>query len=72
MKIGNLVMIINHPELEGKAAEVAAVDGTNITVKVFKTGESVVLSEENLKRKKVCVCGDSAAFPFCDGSHSRG
>lgn len=72
MKIGNLVMIINHPELEGKAAEVASVEGTNVTVKVFKTGESVVLPEENLKRKKVCVCGDSASFPFCDGSHSRG
>ena len=72
MKIGSLVMIINHPELEGKAAEVVSIDGSSISVKIFKSGETVTLPEENLKRRKVCVCGDSQSFPFCDGSHSKG
>lgn len=64
-----------------KQGDIVSVIGTEIVGEVFNTmdgsveiklqnGSTIIKSEEEVKRRKRCVCGMSNAFPVCDGSHS--
>ena len=70
MKIGSLVMIIDKDPYTGFAAEVIEILGIMYRVKIRNSEETLILPAENLKRKKLCSCGRSQIFPFCDGSHA--
>lgn len=72
MKIGHIVMIIDKDPYTGSAAEIIEVLDTLYRVKIRDTSETLLLPAENLKRKKLCVCGLSKSYPFCDGSHAGG
>lgn len=72
MKIGHIVMIVDKDPYTGSAAEVIEVLDTLYRVQLKDTSETLLLPVENLKRKKLCVCGFSKSYPFCDGSHAGG
>ena len=71
MNINDYVIIVDLEGYSGKAAEIVAIDGSNYSVNVLQTNEVITAKLDNLKKKKACVCGQSARAPFCDGSHSR-
>jgi hypothetical protein len=71
MKQGNLVVILEG-ENKDKAAEILSINESEATLRLYKDATEVVEKIENLKRKKLCVCGQSKSYPFCDGSHSNG
>lgn len=71
MQKGNVVKIIAG-EYENRVAEIVEVFETEVTAKLWGTTEIVKLNKEDVKRKKLCVCGLSKQYPFCDGSHSGG
>lgn len=72
MNKGNIVKI-TWGEHEGKAAEIVEVlSEYAVIAKLLNTEETFTLFREHLKRKKLCVCGLSKDYPFCDGSHASG
>jgi CDGSH-type Zn-finger protein len=72
MQKGNIVKI-TWGEHEGKAAEIIEVlSEYAVIVKLLNTEETFTISRQDVKRKKMCVCGMSKDYPFCDGSHSSG
>lgn len=71
MKIGEYVLIQNHDEYNGYAAEIKSIDQENYTVITLKGSKELTLKSDQVKWKKKCVCGQSGRAPFCDGSHSR-
>lgn len=71
MQKGHIVKILSGDH-EGRAAEILEVSDNEVTVKLFHGTETAVLKPEEVKRKKLCVCGLSKDYPFCDGSHSSG
>jgi len=72
MRIGQFVLIINHDEHNNKAAELVEIMDTVYRVKLFETGQELIVKEDNIRRKKSCICGLSKNRPFCDGSHAGG
>jgi transcription antitermination factor NusG len=71
MQKGHMIKIISG-DYEGRAAEIIDIDEDKVTVKLFHSTETAVLKPEEVKRKKLCVCGLSKDYPFCDGSHASG
>jgi len=70
-KIGEWAMIINIDNYANKAAEILEkIEPNSYSVQTMH-GDTLIVEESNLKRKKMCVCGQSGRAPFCDGSHSR-
>lgn len=65
MKQGDLVLV-NDTNIVG---EVVNVSDSQIEIKL-QNGSTILKNEQDVKRKKKCVCGMSNAFPVCDGSHS--
>lgn len=65
MKQGDLVLV-NDTDIVG---EVVNVNDSQIEIKL-QNGSTILKNEQDVKRKKKCVCGMSNAFPVCDGSHS--
>jgi CDGSH-type Zn-finger protein len=71
MNKGNLVIILDG-ENKDRAAEILSINEEEATLRLYKDATEVVEKLENLKRKKLCVCGQSKSHPFCDGSHANG
>lgn len=65
MKQGDLVLV-NDTDIVG---EVVNVNDSQIEIKL-QNGSTILKNEQDVKRKKKCVCGMSNSFPVCDGSHS--
>jgi len=65
MKQGDVVVIIETQE----TGEVLNVSNTEVEIKL-NNGTNLIKNEDQLRRKKKCVCGMSKSFPACDGSHS--
>jgi uncharacterized protein YchJ len=65
MKNGDIVSAID----EDIIGEVIGISDGSVSIKL-QNGTTILKSEENLKRRKRCVCGMSKKFPACDGSHS--
>lgn len=65
MKQGDVVVVIE-TKVTG---EVVDVSDSGIKVRL-QDGTTVIKTDEELKRRKKCVCGMSASFLICDGSHS--
>lgn len=71
MNKGNIVKILSGDN-SGKAAEVVEIKETEVTIKLLNSEDTYVVKPDEIKRKKVCVCGLSKDYPFCDGSHASG
>lgn len=71
MNKGNIVKILSGDN-SGKAAEVVEVKETEVTIKLLNSEDTYVVKPDEVKRKRVCVCGLSKDYPFCDGSHASG
>lgn len=71
MNKGNLVVILDG-EHKDKAAEILSLNEEEAILRLYKGAIEVVEKLDNLKRKKLCVCGQSKSHPFCDGSHANG
>ena len=65
MKQGDIVVVIKTQE----TGEVLNVSNTEVEIKL-NNGTNLIKNEDQLRRKKKCVCGMSKSFPACDGSHS--
>ena len=70
MRIGQYILIIDHDIHDNKAAQLIEIMDTMYRVKLYDTNEEIIIKENNIKRKKSCVCGESKNKPFCDGSHA--
>ena len=71
MNINDYAIIVDLDGYGGKAVEIVSIDGDVYKVNVLQTNETITVTSDKLKKKKSCVCGQSARAPFCDGSHSR-
>jgi CDGSH-type Zn-finger protein len=71
MNINDYAIVVDLEGYSGKAVEVLSINEENYLVNVLQTNEQITVKLDNLKKKKSCVCGQSARAPFCDGSHSR-
>jgi CDGSH-type Zn-finger protein len=71
MNINDYAIVVDLEGYTGKAVEIVGIDGDNYSVNVLQTNEVITVKLDNIKKKKSCVCGQSARAPFCDGSHSR-
>lgn len=71
MKPGEYVVIQNHEEYNGFAAEIKNIDNDVYNVITLKGSKELNLKSDQVKWKKKCVCGQSGRAPFCDGSHAR-
>lgn len=72
LKQGDWVIINDHTVIkDGTAAEILRdeVEGELILVHPRKHPE-IEVPRDTLRKKKTCVCGETASWPFCDGSHS--
>lgn len=65
MKQGDVVSV-NDTAIVG---EVLSVQDNQIEIKL-QNGSTILKSNEEVRRRKKCVCGMSKVFPVCDGSHS--
>jgi CDGSH-type Zn-finger protein len=65
MKQGDIAIVVDQDII----GEVVLVENKMVTLKL-SDGQNIIKQEEDLKRKKKCVCGMSKKFPACDGSHS--
>jgi CDGSH-type Zn-finger protein len=71
MNINDYAIVVDLEGYSGKAVEIIEIDGDNYSVNVLQTNETISVKLDKLKKKKSCLCGQSARAPFCDGSHSR-
>jgi len=71
MNINDYAIVVDLEGYNGKAVEILSINEENYLVNVLQTNEQITVKLDNLKKKKSCVCGQSARAPFCDGSHSR-
>jgi CDGSH-type Zn-finger protein len=65
MKNGDIVSV-KDTDIVG---EVVSIIENKVEIKL-QNGTSILKLEDEVKRKKKCVCGMSKSFPACDGSHS--
>jgi CDGSH-type Zn-finger protein len=65
MKQGDVVSVID-TDIVG---EVVNVQENQVEIKL-QNGSTILKNDQEVKRRKKCVCGMSKAFPVCDGSHS--
>lgn len=71
MNINDYAIVVDLEGYSGKAVEILSINADGYLVNVLQTNEQITVKLDNLKKKKSCVCGQSARAPFCDGSHSR-
>jgi CDGSH-type Zn-finger protein len=71
MKLGEYVIIQNHDTYNGAAGEIIKIEEDKFSVSLLREPILVVLTKDQMKWKKKCVCGHSGRAPFCDGTHSR-
>ncbi len=71
MNINDYAIVVDLDGYSGKAVQVIGITQEKYLVNVLQTNEEITVKIDNLKKKKGCVCGQSARAPFCDGSHSR-
>ena len=69
LKVGDNVKIKGIDPYSDQFGKVTADNGGTYMV-LMSDGIEILATENELKFKKPCTCGQSRIYPVCDGSHS--
>ncbi len=71
MNVNDIIMIKGHDLYDKKPARILEIISGAYRVSVLEDGVELILTEDEIKKKKFCSCSKSQNMPFCDSSHMR-